>query len=68
LLIVSHSLESVSQVVQLSELLRDKIQDVPKRAAAILAILAPPVSSKKTIAELGRSLDAALDDVANQGD
>ncbi len=67
-LIVSHTYESVSQVVQLSEAFRDKLSDIDKRSATILAVLAPPRSTKKTTEQLGNALGTALDAVSNEVD
>ncbi len=66
-LVESYTFESVSKVVQLSDALQSKIQDAGKRATTILAILAPPTSTKKTTDELGSVLDESLDDIV-EGD
>ncbi len=65
-LIVSHTYESVSQVVQLSEAFRDRVTDLEERSATILAVLAPPRSTKKTAKQLGSALENALDAASDE--
>ncbi len=65
-LIVMHTRESVLQVLGLSDLMQGHPRDMEQRAMAILAILAPPKSSKKSVEEVGSNLGTALDSFAEE--
>ncbi len=63
-----HTLESVSEVIRISDGLCRKIPDIQERATTTLAVLAPPISSKTSSIALGDELGAALDKLAENRD